>query len=169
MNLQKLILILFILCFLPLPSLATELGSEYNPSLYKGRSKQIIPDESAYGVLFGSSEKEVIAAFGLPSGVLAINDSKKALLYGSSHLFIFKKGRFRELRVSDHVIDWELTRQMDVNPFFDGDKWNLHPGLTIEMDFGQTCKAINRLNAKPDHRMEIEGETFMTTVFFSSW
>jgi hypothetical protein len=41
---------------------------------------------------------QVLDALGVPNGVIVISDTRKALLYGKSHMFVFRGGKFRELR-----------------------------------------------------------------------
>ena len=145
-----------------------ELNPQYRPKQFQGRDTAIDPDSSVYGVKFGSTEAEVVAAFGEPQGVIIINIAKKAFLYGHSHLFIFRKGKFRELMVSDHVIDWRVTKQMEDHPFFDHGRWVIKPGLRKEMSFTKVLKVLNRPNGKPKYRYVIDGERSSTTLLFTS-
>ncbi len=171
MNIKQLIWVLgaLLYCALTVKAIGSELGLEYDPSRFNNRSRIINPDASVYGVPFGTSSKEMVVAFGQPSGIIMINDFKKALMYGSSHLFIFKRDKFRELLISDHIFPWDFTSQMDAHPFFDGKRWELKQGITAEMDFKSVSKKIGQPNAKPNYSLKFEGERSSNELKFSHW
>jgi len=164
----KLLALLFALMFSTFAVPDMNLEPEFNPKLFKGRTKDIIPDQSVYGVSFGSTEEDILEQFGVPNGIIVISESKKALLYGSSHLFILKKGKLRELRLSEHVIDWQVSRQMDEHPFFDTATWVVSPGLRKGMNFSEIREVLSKPNAKPNHQFKLEGDSSITTLNFSS-
>ena len=168
MNQHKVTLFFLILFLFPLTSFAIELSPEYDPALFKGRSKHIIPDKSVYGVPFGSSAKDLITAFGNPNGIIIISDSKKALLYGRSHLFILKKNKFQEIIVEHHILDWELSKQMEDHPFFESERWVIDPGLKNDMEFDQVRKLLGKPNLKRGYSASIEGEASVTKLKFTS-
>lgn len=145
-----------------------ELEPEYHPKLFAERSRKINADESVYGVKFGSTEAVVLKAFGDPSGVIIINDSKKGFLYGHSHLLIFRKGRLRELVVKDHLLDWQLSQQMEDHPFFDSRAWTLEPGIRSRMTFSEVREALSAPQAPPDYTWIASGQASSTTFYFSS-
>jgi hypothetical protein len=135
---------------------ALRLNPRYDHALYANRDRVIDPDGSIYGLQLGASEKQVVAAFGPPNGVIAISDTRKAFLYGKSHLFVFRGGRLRELRVGDHMVDWQLARQMDGNPFFDRSDWVLKPGLRNGMNFDEVRSVLGRPGASPNHQFSFD-------------
>jgi hypothetical protein len=147
----------------------TNLEPRYNPGLYSQLERTIDPDGSIYGLKFGATEKQVLDAFGVPNGVIVISDTKKALLYGKTHLFVMRNGQLRELRVGDHVIDWELARQMDGNPFFDRGDWLLKPGIKNGMSFEDMQKTINRPAAVPNHKFSYDTKEASVTLSFASY
>jgi hypothetical protein len=157
-------------CMLPLaavPADALNLEPRYNPALYSARERAIDPDGSIYGVKFGATEKQLLEAFGVPNGVIAVSDSKKALLYGKSHLFILRGGKLRELKVGDHLVNWELSQQMDGNPFFDRGDWQLAPGIRNGMTFEEVQKLINRPSAVPNYRFTYDTKQASVTLHFA--
>lgn len=147
---------------------AINLNPRYNHALFAGRERMVDPDASVYGVKFGASEKELLEAFGTPNGVIAVSDTRKALLYGKSHLFVLRGGKLRELRVSDHMF-WEVTKQMDGNPFFDSSDWVLAPGIRTGMNFEEVKKALGRPNAVPDYQFTYDTKQASVTLSFSSF
>ncbi|MEX0735652.1 MAG: hypothetical protein WD944_08205 [Steroidobacteraceae bacterium] len=145
-----------------------ELKPEYKPALMKNRPKVIDPDKSVYGVPFGASEAQLVAAFGDPNGLIVVSDSAKAFLYGSTHLFLFKSGKLRELIVGHSVIDWQLSQRMDGNPFFDAGGWTMAPGIQNEMTFEQVQKVLRKPSAVPDHQYSYETDNAVVELMFSS-
>jgi hypothetical protein len=148
---------------------ALKLEPRYNPALYAALERIIDPDGSIYGLKFGATEKQVIDALGVPNGVIAVSDTRKALLYGKTHLFILRNGKFRELRVGDHVISWELAQQMDGNPFFDRGDWELKPGIRQRMSFEDVQKLVNRPAAVPDHKFSYDTREASVNLSFASY
>lgn len=148
---------------------AISLNPRYNHAMFAGRDRTIDPGGSIYGVKFGATEKQILDAFGVPNGVIAMSDTRKAFLYGKTHLFILRSGRLRELRVSDHIIHWELTKQMDGNPFFDRSDWVLNPGLRNGMDFEDVKKVLGRPTAVPSYQFTFDSKDASITLHFSSF
>lgn len=148
---------------------AINLNPRYNHALYAGRERVVDPDGSVYGVKFGATERQVLDAFGTPNGVVAISDTRKAVLYGKSHLFVFRSGKLRELRVNEHVFHWELAKQMDGNPFFDRSDWVIKPGLRNGMDFEEVRQLLGRPNAVPSYQFTYDSKQASVTLTFSSF
>jgi hypothetical protein len=76
-------------------------------------SPTIDPDKSVYGVPFGASENQLIAKLGAPSGTIQLSASRRALIYGKGHAFIIRKGVFRSVMISDHMLDYRLISGME--------------------------------------------------------
>jgi hypothetical protein len=146
-----------------------ELNPEFSVERFKDRDTTIDPDASVYGVKFGSTESEVMAAFGDPTGVIVISDTKKGFLYGKSHLFIFRKGKLKQLTVSSSILDWTVSQQMDGHPFFDRNMWSITPSIRNEMSFGEVMKALDKPEVAPEYRHVIDGELSSTTLQFAGW
>lgn len=147
---------------------AINLNPQYNHTKFAARDRTINPDGSIYGVKFGATEKQLLEAFGVPNGVIAISETRKALLYGKSHLFVLRGGKFREVRVGDHLIDWELAKQMEGNPFFDRSDWVLSPGLKKSMDFNDVQKVLGHSKAEPSYHLTYDSKEASVTLNFSS-
>jgi hypothetical protein len=145
-----------------------ELNPKYNHSLFIDRDRIIDPDGSVYGIKFGATEKQVLEAFGVPNGVFVLNESKKVFLYGKSHLFIFRNGKFCELRVGEYVFNWDLLKQMEGHPFFDRNDWTLKPGLKDGMDFEEVKKVLGKPNVSPDYKFTFDTKNASITLDFSS-
>lgn len=149
-------------------ALPVELSDGYDPSLFKSRNSIIDPDQSAYGVPFGANESEVLQQVGLPNGVIRVNSGRKILFYGKSHAFIFRKGLFRELRVSRHLIDWKLSEQMDSHPFFDRENWTINPGIKSNMSYAEVMQSLGRASGSGDHRFAFDTENATVRLSFAS-
>jgi hypothetical protein len=146
-----------------------DLQPRYDPARFSKLDRTIDPDGLIYGLRFGSTEKQVLDAFGVPNGVIAISETRKALLYGKSHLFVFRGGKLRELRIGEHVINWEVARQMDGNPFFDRGDWVVKPGIRNGMSFEEVQKALARPGVAPDHRYSYDTKEASVSLSFSSY
>jgi hypothetical protein len=144
------------------------LHPQYIPAQMKGRTKSIEPDKSAYGIPFGAAEAELTKAFGDPTGVIVLSETTKALLYGRSHMFVLKNGKFRELMLSETLMDWELSQRIEGNPFFDNGQWSIAPGLSKEMSFEDVAKAIGKPNAAPSYQFSFDTENATIELRFSS-
>jgi len=156
---------------LAFPLLAAEpfnLSPQYRAALFRGRDHVIDPDVGLYGVNFGATEPQVLEALGEPNGVIVLTERKRAYLYGSSHLLLFRNGRLEEVRISDHVFDWELSQQMDGHPFFDLGSWVVKPGLRKGISFAEARKLLGRPESKPDYRMSYDTEAAVVTLGFHS-
>ena len=161
-----------VFCAITSVAWATEginLQPRYDPARYGKLDRTIDPDGLVYGLKFGASEKQVLDALGVPNGVIAVSDTRKALLYGKSHLFVFRRGKFRELRIGEHVINWELARQMDGNPFFDRDDWVVKPGIRNGMSFEEVQKLLGRPGAVPDHKFSYDTKETSVSLSFASY
>lgn len=161
-----------LLCATATAALATEginLQPRYDPARYSKLDRTIDPDGLVYGLKFGATEKQVLDALGIPNGVIVISDTRKALLFGKSYLFIFRGGKFRELRIGEHVINWGMARQMDGNPFFDRGDWVVKPGIKNGMRFEEVQKVLGRAGAVPDHRFSFDTKDASVSLSFSSY
>jgi hypothetical protein len=169
---SKAFMSVFFFCATATAALATEginLQPRYEPARYSKLDRSIDPDGSVYGLKFGATEKQVLDALGVPNGVIIISDTRKALLYGKSHLFVFRSGKFRELRIGEHLINWELARQMEGNPFFDRGDWVVKPGIKSGMRFDEVQKVLGRFGAVPDHRFSYDTKEASVSLSFSSY
>ncbi len=161
-----------IFCATANAALATEginLQPRYDPARYSKLDRTIDPDGLIYGLKFGATEKQVLDTLGVPNGVIAISDTRKALLYGKSHLLVFRGGRFRELRIGEHVINWEMARQMDGNPFFDRGDWVVKPGIKNGMSFEEIQTLLGRPGAVPDHKFSYDTKETSVSLSFASY
>ena len=147
---------------------AVEPSIEYQPKYFKGRTGVIDPDSSVYGVKFGSTEAQVLQAFGPPRGAIRISETRRALLYGNSHLFVFRKGRFLELHVDEHMVSWKVSKQMEKHPFFDKMSWRIKPGIVHRMSFGEIRELLKKPGVRPSYRYSFDGERSTTNLSFSS-
>ena len=139
----------------------------YNPGHFKAIDRTIDPDGDVYGLPFGSEEKDIVAAFGEPTGVVVLTETRKGYLYGKSHLFVYRNGKLRELFIRDEILDWDVSKQMEDHSFFDSGQWVLGPGIKRSMKFDEVMDALERPQASPDYRYSIDGERSATKLRFS--
>jgi hypothetical protein len=146
-----------------------DLHPQYDPARYSKLDRTIDPDGLVYGLKFGATEKQVLDVLGVPNGVIVISDTRKALLYGKSHLFIFRSGKLRELQIGELAINWKLARQMDGNPFFDRGDWVVKPGIRNGMSFEEMQKVLARPGAAPDYKFSYDTKETSVSLSFSSY
>ena len=141
-----------------LPALpATEIlpsAVEVPAGLFVEKPREIDPDQQVYGLKFGSTEEEMVAAFGRPTGVVRIDPQHVALLYGRRHAFVLLNGSFTELQISAQpVFAGELGSRMEGHPFFDSVSWSLQPGGVLPgMEFTETAKKLGAKFGPPGPR-----------------
>ena len=125
----------------------------YQPQYFKHRSREIDPNQGAYGLPFNAGEAEMIKAFGPPSGVFQASEIRKAFFYGKSHIFVLKNGKFKELYVSDHMLDWDFAKNIEPHPFFDSNNWEVKPGLKKGMEFQQVKAKVGNSLGAPSYQV----------------
>jgi len=130
--------------------------------------REVDPDGEMHGVKFGATEAQVRARLGAPTGTFQITETRNALFYGKSHAFVFRKGRFTELMITSHLVDWELTQYMEDHPVFNEHRWTLKPGIENDMNFGDVANKVGKPNARPDHRLNYETTGASVELTFSS-
>jgi hypothetical protein len=119
-------------------------------------SPAIDPDRGAYGVAFGSTEKQIVEKLGTPTGTVQLSSTRRALIYGKSHAFILRKGAFRTLIVVDSVLDYRLSQGMESHPVVDSISWTLGPGIKDGMSYAQVAKALGRAASLGDYNLAYE-------------
>lgn len=119
-------------------------------------SSVIDPDSGAYGIAFGSTEKQIVDKLGAPTGTVQLSSTRRALLYGKNHAFILRKGAFRTLVVVDGVLDYRLSQGMEAHSVIDSINWTLGPGIKDGMSYAQVAKAIGRPASLGDYDLTYE-------------
>ena len=112
----------------------------------------IVPDQSIYGMPYGSSEEEFMKRFGKPDGYIQLRNRKSGMLYGKSHLFIFTNKRLSGVRISDSVLDWKLAKQLQTNPSFERRPWKLDNGIKDEMLLDEVKEILGERLKEDDYR-----------------
>lgn len=130
-------------------------------------SSDLDPDGLMYGLKFGATENQVVAALGQPSGSLRLTATRKVLVYGKCNLFVFWKGAFRELDVGHVLLDYKLAEQMEDHPLVSCASWTLKPGIRESMTFGKVARLLNRPNAQPDYHFNYETESATVELDFA--
>ena len=114
----------------------------------KELTRRIDPDESIYGIPFGTKEAEFIARHGKPTGYVRLSGAETAMVYGKSHAFIFKSGSLVGIRITHNIMDWKLSNVSAPSPF-DSINWQLSNGIETEMSLAQVRKILgDKLSTK---------------------
>jgi hypothetical protein len=128
----------------------------------------IDPDEGAYGVPFGATEKQLVETLGPPSGSLQLSPTRTALFYGQSHVFLFRKGNFRGVLLSRFgTLDHRLINYMDMHPRFDATPWNISPGINAGMNYAQVVRILKKPEGRGDYRLSYETDNARVELSFS--
>lgn len=131
-------------------------------------SAGIDPDQGAYGVPFGATEKQLIEKLGPASGSLQLSPTRRALFYGRSHVFLFRKGAFRGVLLSQFgTLDHRLTDYMDMHPRFDAASWKISPGITGGMNYAQVARLLKKPEGRGDYRLNYETSSARVELTFS--
>ena len=130
-------------------------------------SSVIDPDHGVYGVAFGATEKQLIDKLGEPSGTIQLSSTRRALVYGKKHAFIFRKGVFRGLIVSNFILDYDLVQGMEPHPVVDSITWTLVPGIKEGMSYAQVSKLVGRPAATGDYHLMYETADARVNLQFS--
>lgn len=149
-----------------------ELRPDHTVDRWDGREAVIDPDFGLYGVPFGSSRAEVIAAFGDPRGVVAMKDARTAFMYGCTHLLIFESDRLTELVIEERLIQECVGTRTDRFPVFDG-RWTLKHGVyknMPEQDVVARLKEVG-ISIDTDHSFKTEFKSKHSTITlrFGGW
>jgi hypothetical protein len=101
------------------------------------REKIINPGVSAYGVPWHCTESEMQEILGPPTGLFIMEDESVIYLYGKSHTFRFRSGRFSDLNITTNqsMINFRMEKTIHENPFFDSGHLDIVPGIKLEMRF----------------------------------
>jgi hypothetical protein len=127
----------------------------------------IDPDRGAYGISFGSTERQIVEKLGAPTGTVQLSSTRRALIYGKSHAFIIRKGTFRTLIVTDGVLDYRLSQGMESHPVIDSISWTLSPGIKEGMSYAQVVKALGRADSTGDYNLAYETSNSRVELQFS--
>jgi hypothetical protein len=130
-------------------------------------SPVIDPDRGAYGIAFGSTEKQIVAKLGAPTGTVQLSSTRRALIYGKGHAFIIRKGTFRTLVVVDNILDYRLAQVMESHPVIDSISWTLGPGIKDGMSYGQVAKALGRPSSVGDYNLAYETKNARVELQFA--
>lgn len=105
----------------------------------------IIPNESFFGVSMGTSEDEVLAKLGPPTGYITLNAQSNAAIYDNSKAFIFTKGKLSGIRIGFSLIESKLTGSYrNEDNYYANQDWALPNGIT----YGTSLERIRELIGK---------------------
>lgn len=116
-----------------------------------GMVKIIDPDRSIFGAELGTSEDAFIKEFGAPTGYIKITETETGMLYGKNHFFLFENRKLVGIRVSEHILDWQISKQILSKTPFDLVRWKLSSGIQKGMSKGDV-KSILGAKLKENKR-----------------
>lgn len=102
----------------------------------------IVPDESIFGVLYGTSEDKFIEKFGKPIGYIQISKSNTGMIYGKNYMFLFTDKQLSGIRITHSIIDWQISSQIVGNSPFENIQWKLDNNLKEGMSLSDVKKIL---------------------------
>ncbi len=131
------------------------------------KDRVIDADKGLYGLAFGSSVDQAYEHFGKPVGVLQVSETKLLLFYGKSHALTFRNGKLFAVSLSDHLIDFDLSRSMEGSPFFDRG-WTLSQGITKGMSKERIEELLQKNIPADAYEWSFDTASAVVTLRFSS-
>ncbi len=93
----------------------------------------IDPNASVYGVPFGSREQLLIEKFGSPTGIIYLDKSIKAAIYGKRHLFLIYNEKLSGVVIGNEKPSIFYPDYYKGNDTFDNIKTIIKPGIWLGM------------------------------------
>lgn len=98
--------------------------------------------KTLFGIPVGTSEDEVIKLFGPATGYIRINGSQTLMLYGKSVGLVFDGGKLSGLRLSDHLVDWRISNDMENYTPFNRVEWRMNNGIRKNMSMAEVRRIL---------------------------
>lgn len=149
---------------------ANDIRAKVTNSSISGLQTNVInPDKHVYGIPWGSSEDEFIAKWGNPDGYVRFNAQETGMIYGKQHMFLFFNKKLSGLRLTDNILDWQLSKKLLPNPIFDGVQWTLDNGIEKETDLAKVKKILGNTLTNERYERYYETERAKVTLNFSHY
>ena len=106
------------------------------------KTNKIDPDKYVYGIPWEITEDDFIKNWGAPDGYFRFNAQETGMIYGKRHMFLFFNNKLSGLKITDHILDWQIAKKILPNPIFDGIQWELTNGIREETDLSRVKKIL---------------------------
>jgi hypothetical protein len=129
-----------VIALLALLALASPAGAEgvdlvsveqWEQEKFSGLPAAIDPDRGPYGLEWSCTREDMVQAFGQPSGAIALDADRLALLYGVHHVFVFAHERLVEVCITTSTMPW-MQDQPPRHAFFDSPARMVTPGFWLD-------------------------------------
>jgi hypothetical protein len=111
------------------------------PKLTNGATVVIDPDKSIYGIPLSTPRRAFVETYGEPTGFVTLSNSECALLYGTTHAFVFQEDALVGVCIRERVVDWKISSTMP-NSQFDTLKWQLSNGITKNTSLSEAKRIV---------------------------
>ena len=129
-------------------------------------SPVIVPDESLFGVPYGTTEDEFITKVGPPTGYIRLSNDESALLYGKAHLFFFTNDALSGVRVHPSLFDWKVSNRISMFTAFDRFQWKLDNGIGERTNLREVKKVIDDYESERPFAMSFATENALIDFDF---
>jgi hypothetical protein len=125
-----------------------------------------VPRGVFFGVPIGTTKEALYARSGKPTGYLRLNARESVAIYGKAVAFLFENGKVVGLRISDTLIDWELSKSLNASTPFDGVRWRLDNGLRYGTSLVEARRILgSRLQGERFQAQYVEGQLRVVLQF----
>ena len=116
---------------------------DYVSNLGKGKEEGlIVPDESIFGVPYGTAEDQFIEQFGKPVGYVRISERLSGMIYGKEYMFFFTEGALSGLRITHSILDWEISELIVGAGQFKRFNWTLNNNVSERTSLAEAKKTM---------------------------
>ena len=167
---KKLIILFMIFIFGSQFTFADDLRSKVAGSNMSGlKTNKIDPDKHVYGIPWGISEDEFIKVWGDPIGYVRFNIQETGMVYGSRHIFLFNDNKLSGVRITNGILDWQLSKKLMPNPIFDAIQWQLNNGIKEETDLSKVKEILGSSLSNERYEKYYETDRAKVTLNFSHY
>jgi len=130
----------------------------------------INPDEHIFGMKYGAAEDEFISKHGKPDGYIQLDEDSSAMIYGKRIAFIFQSNKLQGVRISSHsILDWNLSKLMTGNSYFDNIKWKLNNGIREDTHRGKVREILGETLVNDNYSWYYATKLAKVTLRFSHY
>ena len=129
-------------------------------------SPVIVPDESLFGVPYGTTEDEFITKVGPPTGYIRLSKDESALLYGKAHLFIFTNDALSGVYVHPSLFRWRASNRISMFTAFDRFQWKLDNGIGEGTNLREVKEVIENYHSERPYAMSFTTENALVDLNF---
>ena len=133
------------------------------------KTNKIDPDKHVYGIPWDSSEDDFIENWDAPNGYIRFNAQETGMIYGKRHLFLFFNDKLSGLIITDHILDWQVSKKLLPNPIFDTIQWRLINGIEEETNLAKVKKILGDTFIDENYEKYYETGRAKVTLNFSHY